>query len=1063
MRVLSVFVVGLVCATLLAPTHSAGAAEEPHALAQFDPSSGRWHFRDSHGSVSSFYYGVPGDYPLMGDWDCDGTDTVGMFRPSNGYAYLRNSNTQGFADVEFFFGMGGDIPLVGDWDGDGCDTLAVYRQGRVFISNVLATGVAESDFYFGVPGDIPFAGDFDGNGVTGVGLFRQSSGYTYIRDVLTTGVAEAEFFFGVAGDRMVAGDWDGNGTETVGVFRPSQTRFYLRNSNTQGFADIEMQFGSENFIPVAGGFGTVTAPLPGPPVGTAQPWSDPATWGGQVPAAGEAVMIPADKAVLLDVDPPPLASLHVAGTLVFADRDISLTTGSLMVQGYLQIGTASAPFANDATITLTGARGSGAGMGDRVFGVMSGGAIDLHGQARNPTWARLAQTAPVGATSVRIEQAVDWKPGERIVISSTDFDWEQAEERTITAVAGDLVSFAEPLEFEHYGETQSFGGRVLDERAEVAVLDRSILIQGGPDSASELFGGHMMFMRDTTVRIENVELQHMGQAGVLGRYPVHWHLAGDAGGSYVRGSAIHHSFNRCVTIHGTDNVQVENNVAFDTFGHCYFLEDGLERGNVISGNLGLVTRDAPDGMALLPTDDGYLGPATFWITNPDNTITNNVAGGSDGTGFWFALPEHPTGPSTTTVVWNRQTPLKQFSGNVSHSNDADGLHVDRGPTPSGDTETTWYEPRAVPGDEDSAPVVANFANFTAYKNRNRGVWMRGENHILTNAVLADNRSGASFASDLTEMRNALVVGESANLGTPRHWEATGPGNRSLPQPWDEAETIVGFEFYDGQVGVVDTHFANFASRPQRPAAALSTLEFTDFSLQPDNFASGLSFANGTRRVHMETRPVPGDPTEGEDGYRSAIFVDADGSVTDSAGAHVVVDNPLLLDNSCSYQADWNVNVCVGNVYSVLRASNRSDSSSSIGPVVLIRDDGPTHTLIGTPDEPFNERFRSNILVGHSYTMDLTGSIPDHLQVRASHQRTSDAIYVTVKDVNFTPYIYRDWWIDSRNLLTPVSSMSALQASDGDVYYKAGSDLHLKLIPQDDHDWSTFEICRSAGC
>ena len=64
----------------------------------------------------------------MGDWDCDGIDTVGAYRAASGFAYLRNSNDFGFADIQLFFGDPGDIPIVGDWDGDGCDTLGVYSR-----------------------------------------------------------------------------------------------------------------------------------------------------------------------------------------------------------------------------------------------------------------------------------------------------------------------------------------------------------------------------------------------------------------------------------------------------------------------------------------------------------------------------------------------------------------------------------------------------------------------------------------------------------------------------------------------------------------------------------------------------------------------------------------------------------------------------------------------------------------------------------------------------------------------------------------------------------------------
>ncbi|MGI9585234.1 MAG: hypothetical protein ACR2N7_06545, partial [Acidimicrobiia bacterium] len=105
-----------------------------------DSSTGLWYLRDGgSGATTSFYFGDPGDVPMMGDWDCDGVDTPGLYRQSDGYVYLSNVNAQGVADVKFFFGDPGDVPLAGDFDGDGCDTVSVYRpsESRVFVINEL--------------------------------------------------------------------------------------------------------------------------------------------------------------------------------------------------------------------------------------------------------------------------------------------------------------------------------------------------------------------------------------------------------------------------------------------------------------------------------------------------------------------------------------------------------------------------------------------------------------------------------------------------------------------------------------------------------------------------------------------------------------------------------------------------------------------------------------------------------------------------------------------------------------------------------------------------------------
>ena len=143
-----------------------------HTVGLVDPAMGEWHLYDDAGKeLTSFFFGNPGDFPIVGDWDCDGEESPGMYRQSDGFVYLRNSNSQGVADIKFFFGDPGDVPLAGDFNGDGCDTVSIYRpaQSKVFIINELGEnngglGEAEFSYFFGNPGDKPFVGDFNGNG-----------------------------------------------------------------------------------------------------------------------------------------------------------------------------------------------------------------------------------------------------------------------------------------------------------------------------------------------------------------------------------------------------------------------------------------------------------------------------------------------------------------------------------------------------------------------------------------------------------------------------------------------------------------------------------------------------------------------------------------------------------------------------------------------------------------------------------------------------------------------------------------------------------------------------------
>jgi hypothetical protein len=198
----------------------------------------------------SMFYGVPNDHPFSGDWDGNGEDTLGLYRRSDGYVYLRNTNTQGIADITFFFGNPGDIPIAGDFDGDGFDTVSIYRpsEQRFYIINELGAdggglGAAEFSFVFGDRGDLPFVGDFDGDGTDSVGLHRPSTGQVYLKNSLTGGLAHIQFTFGNPGDKMVAGDWDGDGVDTVAVYRPRWGVLFIKNSHAGGGANAAFDVG----------------------------------------------------------------------------------------------------------------------------------------------------------------------------------------------------------------------------------------------------------------------------------------------------------------------------------------------------------------------------------------------------------------------------------------------------------------------------------------------------------------------------------------------------------------------------------------------------------------------------------------------------------------------------------------------------------------------------------------------------------------------------------------------------------------------------------------------------
>jgi len=86
-------------------------------------------------------------------------------------------------------------------------------------------------------------------------------------------------------------------------------------------------------------------------------------------------------------------------------------------------------------------------------------------------------------------------------------------------------------------------------------------------------------------------------------------------GSSVRRNVIRQSNQRCVVLHGSNEIMVENNVAYDTHGHCYILEDGAEMENTFKDNLGAKTRNQKHSIGA--TDKKA---ATFWVTNTKNHL-----------------------------------------------------------------------------------------------------------------------------------------------------------------------------------------------------------------------------------------------------------------------------------------------------------------------------------------------------------------------------------------------------------------------------------------------------------
>ncbi len=704
---------------------------------------------------------------------------------------------------------------------------------------------------------------------------------------------------------------------------------------------------------ILGGYAVVQAQQTSTSAVKAGRWSDAATWANKkVPGKDAMVTIDNGINVVLDVSPPALHGLTINGKLSFADnKDLELTTEWVMVHGELEIGTEAKPHTHKATITFTdnvkGEDISGTGgTTDRVDrGIMlMGGTLNLHGPEKN-TWTKLAKTAEAGSTSIDVLNAAGWRVGEEIVLASTDFDPRQAERRTISAIRGNTITLDKKLDYMHFGKI-TFD---VDERGEVAMLTRNIKLQASADAEQSFYGGHVMAMNASKMFVEGVEFNRMGQNLTLARYPIHWHLLGDAQGQYIKNAAIHNTYNRCVTMHGTNFLRVENNVTFDNVGHCIFMEDGVEHGNEIVHNLVIMTKChtskpcVPTNLAaagearagtngqqskdvLLPSDNTA---ASYWITNPDNTYRDNVAAGSDSNGFWMSLPEHPNGKFEGTEIskntWPRRTPFKEFKGNVAHSN-YDSFMFDRNIAANNTFSVTGSSHTGLenPADPNSKALVSVFENLTAYKNRNGGIWGRGELHEFRNVKLADNAMGFTHASGAfgryaftSKVVDSLFVGETENVGNPKT-DAEKAYGRTFPKVDLPDYPIHGYEYYDYRHDVVNTTFVNYQDNATRKAGAMTVLFYASFGVSSNNAVDHVKFVNAKPVYFPPMERKWANDNAGSVAYTTAAIRDHDGSFGGGPESYVLInDGPndsIAVDSgACEIKPDWNAAVCKGDV------------------------------------------------------------------------------------------------------------------------------------------------------
>lgn len=606
---------------------------------------------------------------------------------------------------------------------------------------------------------------------------------------------------------------------------------------------------------------------------------------------------------------------------------LEIKARTIYVNGVFQCGTSAQRFEGHLTISLKDRTDVTPVESPAYRGLIvnSGGTLVLTGSITKSRWLRLGATTYPGDEFITLEDftANSWQVGDEIALAPSSFRSSEAENFVITKIDFSLrrVYLNKPAKFLHWGLIENLvtsnGKKIrLDQRAEVANLTRNILVK--PDeslakiSDTDQIGAHIMVNRGGFAALDAVELYRMGQAGIMARYPFHWHVVGDAPGQFIKNSSIHASFQRCITIHKTNKTLVENNVCYDFRGHGFFLEDGNEVDNVLRGNIGILAKTPSPNKILLSSDnpDGnksgvvvtrFPATATFWISHPKNTVVNNVAAGSAGTGFWMAFAPAIRKFNSTTQKFEGDiltTPINvdttEFSNNIAHSTlvgiNWDGVPNFAGPSAGNPRNpqdrrlvTVHYSPKTIP----------TFKNLVVYKNLYTGIYFRGQTALFENALLADNGWSLFFAYNQI-VRNSTVIARSSNYSATDEQQLY--TNRAF------LKKSAGIVLYDGPFELDHVDFVNFDAKKVFKNSNGVSVDVT--SVPFFTIAGNRKYTNQVKNLTFTPNPYyrlySGSMTNtgSIDTGTTSTLRDIDGSLTGVSGSLLTPDSHISSSKDC---------------------------------------------------------------------------------------------------------------------------------------------------------------------
>jgi hypothetical protein len=341
-------------------------------------------------------------------------------------------------------------------------------------------------------------------------------------------------------------------------------------------------------------------------------------------------------------------------------------------------------------------------------------------------------------------------------------------------------------------------------------------------------------------------------------------MCGDVSGAVAQQNTVRHSFQRGFVIHGSHNATLIDNVAYEVAGHCFFLEDGVETGNVFDRNIGSHIRRP---LFPLPRGPGQsdANPTVFWISHASNYWFNNVAAGSAASGFWFETARVVNGPSlhANPDLVPQLTLLGKFKDNIAHSCTQRGVQL--------------YSPGWRP------TVRCTLENTVVFRTRWAAFMIHNNiNVTVSGGLVADAGSAVlNFRAASNIFEKFEIIGYSKNIANVR----------SKTESWGYCpnESIKGISLHSWNIapystfGIIyrDLHFRRFAPEETgctggvSPAIYISTSQIVNY------------FDNPSRLVNVTIDHGIGHVQEfdackaREKGLYHVFFEDVDGGLSSS--------------------------------------------------------------------------------------------------------------------------------------------------------------------------------------